>query len=463
MKLKVKLALLILGILLLSFGLCGFFSISRLQSHSLSILVESEQEKLDVTARAFRQAGTREDFEQMGEKARDAYLKYQFERCYESGFALLKSGDCLVNLTDYDIINPAGLTGEYQVQKLKLSGANSPEDKGKTVYLLLMRHALAYPPEFEVMTVKNITSEWKLLREQAAFLTIVFVTVSLMAAVVTLFSVRYLLSGLDELRRAAGSISAGRLGVKVPVSSGDEIGQVEEAFNRMSEQVEQKVEDLQLLLGALAHEMKTPLTSIMGYADSLLHVRLPAAQQEKALRHIYDSGLRMEKMSSKLLSLIGMYENQTIECSDIRLSDLFQAVREETKEILREKEIRLLLSCSGDAAIKGDEILLKSLVSNLVLNSCKASGKGGTILLNGWEHTIEVRDHGRGIPERDLPFVTNPFYMADKSRSRSEGGSGLGLALGKRIAELHRASLTIWSREGEGTAVRIVFPSAGER
>ena len=100
MKLKTKLVLLVFFILAVSMGACAAFSIARLKEYSLSVQVESEREKLRIAGRAFRQVGTREDFENMGEIARDAYLKYQFGRCYQSGYALIKDGECIANQTD---------------------------------------------------------------------------------------------------------------------------------------------------------------------------------------------------------------------------------------------------------------------------------------------------------------------------------------------------------------------------
>ena len=118
MKLKTKLILIMLIVLAGAMGVCAAFSIGRLEDYSLSVQVESEREKLRIAGRAFRQVGTREDFEQMGEIARDAYLKYQFERCYQNGYGLIKNGECILNLTDYEVVNLGGLKGEYRVQKL---------------------------------------------------------------------------------------------------------------------------------------------------------------------------------------------------------------------------------------------------------------------------------------------------------------------------------------------------------
>ena len=225
----------------------------------------------------------------------------------------------------------------------------------------------------------------------------------------------------------------------------------------MSDQVEQQVEDLQLLLGSLAHEMKTPMTSVMGYADSLLHVRLPKEAQTAALQRIYESGARMEQLSSRLLSLLGLYENDSISFSEIPADALFRQVHEDCAPLLKESGVRLLSDCPAHVSFYGDAVLLSSLLANLVQNACRASKPGDPVRLSARPGKLIVEDSGCGITKKDLPHVTKAFYMADRSRSRSQGGSGLGLALCERIAALHGASLKIESQEGQGTKVTVAF------
>lgn len=446
MKLKTKLVLLVFFILAASMGTCAAFSISRLKEYSLSVQVESEREKLRIAGRAFRQVGTREDFEKMGEIARDAYLKYQFGRCYQNGYALIRDGVCIANQTDYEIVNLDGLKGEYMIQEL---GGQ---------HILLLRRALEYPDGFEVLAARNISDSWQLLERQAGLYLAVFSSVSLGAAVIFALCLGRALKSLEELRQAAAAISQGELGSKVKVQGRDEIAQVGEAFNRMSEQVEGQVENLKLLLGALAHEMKTPVTSIMGYSDTLLNVRLSQRQREQALRNIHRAGVRMEQMTAKLLALVGMYENEAIERKELSMRELLEQVRQETGALLTYGGVTLRVEFEEDLRVLGDRELLCSLFANLVHNGSKASRQGGEVLVSVLGRTVTVADKGCGIPEKDLPHVTEAFYMADKSRSRSEGGSGLGLALGLRIVQLHGGTMEIKSKVGEGTQVIVTFP-----
>lgn len=446
MKIRTKLLLLILGILTVSFSICGIFSVNAMKNYSLTVLADSEEEKLEALGQAIKQVGTREDLQVMGEAARDAYLKYQFKRCYVKGYGLLKNGVCIQNLTDYEILDPQALTEPYMVQSIG----------GK--YILLVKRPLEYPEGFQVMAVKDISEAWKAANRQVKLYAFVFAAVAVCAGTVSIILVKQITRSLEELKTAASAVSRGQWGTKVNIKGNDELSQVGAAFNQMSEQVEEQVETLQLLLGALAHEMKTPVTSIIGYADSLLHVRLNKEQKEKAVQYIYQSGVRMEQMSSKLLSLIGTYENESIEKTKLSAREILEAVKEETREMRKEKDISLCLECEPQMAVYGDKQLLVSLFSNLVQNSCRASKPGQQIKLQAFSQSITVEDKGCGIGEKDLPYVTKAFYMADKSRSRKEGGSGLGLAISEKIVKLHSGKMKIESREGERTKITVIFP-----
>lgn len=446
MKLRRKLVLLLVSLLCGVFVICGLFLDNYFKNYTVSLLAESQGENLSIAGHAFRQVGTREDFEQMGEIARDAYLKYQFEKCYRDGYALIKQGQSIKNLTDYEIVDLGAMGGSSMVQEVE----------GREI--LLVRQPLEYPAGFEVLSVKDITPQWNKMEGQLRLYACIFAGTSLAAVALLMILSSRLLRSLEELRCAAADISQGMLGKKVKIHSGDEIGQVGKAFNRMSETVEKQVDDLQLLLGAVAHEMKTPVTSIMGYSDSLLHVRLSREQQKRALEHIYAAGFRMEKMSAKLLSLVGMYENEAIDMEQVSLRNVLEQVKEEADEMLLKKEVGLTLTCPSDLTVRGDRLLLECLFFNLVQNSCKASAPGGRIEVRAEGRTVTVKDYGCGIPPKDLPNVTKAFYMADKSRSRSQGSSGLGLALCQRIMELHRGEMNISSQEGTGTEVSVSFP-----
>lgn len=465
MRIQTKIISLVAGVLFGTCTACGVFAVNQYMNVSIKKLAVNEMEKLELAERGFSQIGSREDFDKMGELARDAYLKYQFEHFYQKGYALLKGQECIKNMTDYEITAPEVLEETYEVQRLGES------------FLLLMKRQLPYPEDFWVLSVKDITSTWEEGKEQARSYLAVFTVVFTVSIVIVAVVIRYLLKALEKLQAQAERIKGGDFSDKVVLKSRDELKELSDSLNSMSDQIQQQIEDLKLLLGAMAHEMKTPLTSIIGYADSLLHVRLSDQQKEQSLEAIYRCAGRLNQMSGKLLQLIGFYENQEIEMEAVDFVEVIKDIYEENKKILEEKEIRLELLLEDNEGIKkdikidrldkkgaimtvyGDKLLLTSLFANLISNSIKAFDNFGEIkvILNPKARKITVQDNGRGIPLEDIPHVTKAFYMVDKSRSRRQQGAGLGLALAERIAKAHHASLEIESCLGEGTKVTVMI------
>lgn len=198
------------------------------------------------------------------------------------------------------------------------------------------------------------------------------------------------------------------------------------------------------------------MTSIIGYSDTLLHVNLKWEQKQRALYHIKEECSRLGRLGSKLMSLMGMYDNDSISMEEVSMQELFEQTAQIEKHPLKDKGMKLEYSCTmGKRRVDRD--LFESLLVNLVDNSARASREGDTIYLIGEEDRIIVRDQGCGIPKEEIGRVTEAFYMVDKARSRKEGGCGLGLALCSRIAALHGAKLMIESEPGRGTQISIVF------
>lgn len=447
MRIRTKITALVAGVLLASFTVCGAFAVNQFMNASVERLAENEAEKLAVSGWAFGQVGTREDLEQMVEQARDAYLKFQFERCYQKGYALMKGEECIKNLTDYDIINPSALTDGYSIQKI--------EER----WLLIMKSQLEYPSDFWVMAVKDITGAWTQAREQVVRYLVVFACTFAVAMTVLAVFIRRMLRVLERLQGQAEAISRGDFTQKVHVDTGDELAELSGTINSMSDRIEQQIEDLQLLLGALAHETKTPVTNIIGYADSLLHVRLNERQKEEALEAIYRSAWRLDQLSGKLMQLIGLYENQELEMEALSVGEVLKLACAQLQGQLGNGEIRLSLELEQPDGfwVMGDRLLLGSLFDNLLNNARKALEQGGEIRVVCTKNAVQIRDNGCGIPEADIPHVRKAFYMADKSRSRRQQGAGLGLALVERIALVHQAVLEIESSVGAGTCMTVTF------
>ena len=266
------------------------------------------------------------------------------------------------------------------------------------------------------------------------------------------------------LAGATRRMAAGDYGYRARQISNDELGQLTQDFNSMANVLEDTIAELQDeiraredFIAAFAHELKTPLTSIIGYADLLRSRKLDEEKHFLSSNYIYTEGKRLENMSFRLLDIIvtkrDQIDPQPVEAEVFAkyLEDMFAG--NTNQELCIDFEPGIVYS---------EAILMKSVLINLVDNAFKASGQGGVVEVYGWHtdqgYAFQVRDYGVGIPEDELKKVTEAFYMVDKSRSRSNNGAGLGLALCAEILRLHQSELYIESAVGVGTSISFVLP-----
>lgn len=150
------------------------------------------------------------------------------------------------------------------------------------------------------------------------------------------------------------------------------------------EKLQEVAEKQELLMGALSHEMRTPLTSIIGYSDTLRHVKLKDEQKDRALEHINREGKRLEALSGKMLQMLGLYQNHAIQIEMTMAGDLLNHVIDLEKEQAEKKEVHLKMECEA-FSMKMDPALMESLLINLIDNALKATDAGGSIWVKAYE------------------------------------------------------------------------------
>ena len=188
--------------------------------------------------------------------------------------------------------------------------------------------------------------------------------------------------------------------------------------------------------------------------NTLRNVYLPEEKQEALLTSM-DAQLHwLETMVRKLLTLLSMKKNAKI--APVSVPELLTQVRELTRPIMEKYGTSLEITCNGDILSADKDLMCFALV-NLVENSAKASAPGQTIRIQASEMGFTVTDHGRGIPEKDLQRVTDPFYMGDPSRSKATGGFGLGLALVRRVVDIVGGEIAVKSTQGKGSTFSVVL------
>ena len=271
---------------------------------------------------------------------------------------------------------------------------------------------------------------------------------------------------LTSLAKTARQIAGGDYSMRADVHTKDEIGALAGDFNLMAEAVEARIAELtetaerqRLFIGGVTHEFKTPLTALLLHARMLRRANMMEEERDNSLAHIESQCAWLERLVQTLLKLITL--EQAILVENVSVAALFEGVRQSTQQALADKGVALIMRCDADTLPMNAD-LMQSLLINLVDNAAKAydaDAQNKTVTLSCYGNVLEVKDFGRGIPKESMERIFEPFYMVDKSRSKKAGGSGLGLALVKQIADAHGARLEVESTLGSGTAVRVVFPN----
>lgn len=286
----------------------------------------------------------------------------------------------------------------------------------------------------------------------------------LFSSVLMYFFAAWLTKPIRLLTQATKEMTEGDYSYRAELISNDEMGQLTQDFNHMAGVLEENIHKLENevraredFIAAFSHELKTPLTSIIGYADMLRSRKLDDEKHFLSANYIYTEGKRLEAMSLRLLDII-VTRRYELECQDVDVKVFFDYLRDMYGE---KSHIRFDFQYEP-GKIRVEANLLKTVLLNLTDNACKASEPGSQVEVRGQQkkdsYLFQVTDHGVGIPKEELRKITEAFYMVDKSRSRSHNGAGLGLALCAEILRLHKSELMIESEPGVGSCFGFLIP-----
>lgn len=326
--------------------------------------------------------------------------------------------------------------------------------------------------EYYLFTSYDVTEIYRIYENQLRFISLVSIAFALITGLILWAGMRHLLRPLTEVNASLWKIADGDYKLKIKEQGSREFRELIGNINGMTEAIETNVEQLRQIadsrkrfVDSLAHEMKTPLTSVMCLGDVLSCKRVVTdGERQEYARIIVEEAKRLRGLSGKLLEL-SLADNAPMELERTAVTDILEEVASSVTPILEKRHISLELA-PADAFVTVDKELFKSLLYNLVDNAMKASGEGQKIQIVCQKKrerlVISVADQGIGMNAQELKKISEPFYMADKSRSRKEGGVGLGLSLCASIAERHHAKITFESEPGKGTTVQVSIPLAKE-
>ena len=325
---------------------------------------------------------------------------------------------------------------------------------------------------FIVTLVSDLIPDLKyaMVRVAAALVIILIITgVALVSWIYT-----GIVSPIREISNAAQKIQEGTLDFEINIPPvDDEVSRLcrnfEEMRKRLRSSAELKIEsenENRALITNISHDLKTPVTSIKGYAEGLLDgVAVTPEKKEKYLRTIYNKASDMDRLINELTFYAGIDTDRIpYNFAKVNVADYFNDCTEELKVELESRSYTFVYTnaVSSDVCVIADPIQIKKVINNIVGNSIKymdkEKGKIAIYLKESEDEVlISLTDNGTGIDEKSLPYIFDRFYRADASRNSTKGGSGIGLSIVKKIIDDHGGRVWAESREGEGTTVNIAL------
>ncbi len=458
MKLWQKTSLICIAVLLVIVSACSSLLLIHSKNSILELTYSHAEDKQRSLASSFSEMAGYYLAEGDSRTVETSLVNYCFSRFADASSVLMRGEETLCSGVSVD---PRALMplseSEYGAQ------LTEREIEGRNV-LIVGSLVTVRSTSYAVYVVEDISTTYNSIVSLAWTFAAVSLAGILLGAGCIALIMRRSTRPLTALAETAQQIAGGDYSMRADVHTGDEIGALAGDFNMMAEAVETRIAELtetaerqRLFIGGVTHEFKTPLTALLLHARMLRRANMTEEEKDGSLAHIESQCEWLERLVQTLLRIITL--DCEIERKPCAVDALFDRVRQNTQKSLADRGVTLnTLSDGGTLLVNAD--LIQSLLINLVDNAAKAydaDAPDKQVLLAASGNTIEVIDFGRGIPDEAIERIFEPFYMVDKSRSKKNGGSGLGLALVKRIAEAHGAELTVESSVEKGTTVRVHF------
>jgi two-component system, OmpR family, sensor kinase len=289
----------------------------------------------------------------------------------------------------------------------------------------------------------------------------------LVSTVICFFLTRHLVNPIDRLRQATREMSAGNLSVRMaPRLKGrqDDLALLAADFDNMAERVQSLLESKQQLLRDVSHELRSPLTRLQ-LALSL--ARREDGGVERQLTRIENEADRLEQLIARILKLVRLERPASaFQGVPVDVGKLLETITEDVGIEAEARSCTVAVRITGVLEVSGDPELLRNAFENVIRNAVRYGPSGSTVLVTaGREDWIQVtvRDHGPGVPEKDLKLIFEPFYRVDAARDRAGGGEGLGLAIAARAIVVHGGSIEAHNVPEGGLEVSMRLPGLARK
>lgn len=269
---------------------------------------------------------------------------------------------------------------------------------------------------------------------------------------------------LKLMSQASRAMAKGDFSKRIPVMSDDEIGELAVSFNMMTNSLAQLEGMRKSFVANVSHELKTPMTTIGGFIDGILDGTIEPEKQSYYLGIVSDEVKRLSRLVQSMLSMARLESGEfPLKPELFDLSALLCSIVISQEQRIEQKKLNIIgLDGLENISVNADRDLLHQAIYNLVDNAIKFSEEGGNISFElkteNKKTVLTVINTGKGIPEKELPFVFERFYKVDKSRSASKNSTGLGLYIVKTIITAHGGTVAVSSKENEFTAFKVTLP-----
>lgn len=358
------------------------------------------------------------------------------------------------------------LSKRKELKALKLNRRNYIiREVDKKTYIFVSSNIILKNRQYIFSCAKNIQSLYDENFSQILFLLKMNIVITIILVGMTYISSKYLMRPIKALIESSTEISKGSFENQIEVVTSDELGILTKNFNKMSNslkinflKMQEMINERERFIRNFTHEIKTPLTSIIGYSDFLRRIEYDQKNFSKSLEYIYSEGKRLELLRSKMMDLI-LSENNKAELELGSVKEKIEIAIDSMRLVLKEKDIQIEI-IGFDFEIKMEKNLFVTMITNIIDNSIRASDNHSKIVVKLIENErkIEIIDYGIGIERSKLAKIKEPFFVGDASRKKKDnGGFGLGLSIVEQIVRIHFAKIEIESEINKGTSIRILF------
>ena len=466
-----RLLIVFLAVILVCVGVLSALSYRTLRDNA----IKSRMDALKTQARDMAYLASRQSYDAfssvLGSSTAEDYMKWKSQRIYHEYNAYIMVVDR--SGKSYLYYNEATLKDENIQSALNKEELSTYMDQALKGQEVVAQSQSASGPLFTVLvpwTQENVLTSQRTVMGfiliqtaaqtvRAAYRGLIWKTalaaaaMFLLAAAVVFFIARQMSRPLTAMAQAAGSLARGDFKARAPEEGGREIQELSQAFNKMAAQLSTLEQSRRDFVANVSHELRSPITSIQGFAQGMLDGTIPPEQHQQYLQVITDETHRLSKLIASLLNLSRM-ENEEISLAytDFDVNELARRVLISRMTQIDEKGLEIDAQFETDACfVRADADQIQQVIINLLDNAIKFTPEKGTITLSTQEKkdhvSLRVKDSGVGILPQDAPHIFDRFYKADKAHTVGKG-TGLGLAICYRIMERHGQTIRLVSGEG---------------